>query len=342
MSDKVYLPVTGLYDNDGDPINAGNPLPVTQAAQPLPEGAATAAKQDDLLEELQKKADLTETQPVSAASLPLPAGAATSDNQTNGTQKTLLVDLDGHIVNVQRIDVPTAGDEYGAMVISMIHGKSTAGGGTWVDVKVSPAGAVQIDGDVRIYNGANVAEVVAGAFTGVKGLRVYGGPTDPVSDIPVGIDFGHHQRHEGETHRAEYFDQSLDTNTVKFAITVPVYANTIYAPHLLILSEVYNGSILVRIYEGATFTGGLDLPSKNANRNSANTPGMTIKSGVTSTDGTLLPFSHFVGAGTRESGSRATDEILLKSNTVYRVDLIGLTAGTDAIVHFEWYEDLGV
>lgn len=329
--DKVYQPVTAVYQNDGTPVSTDNPFPVAQSAQPLPVGAATA------------------------------------ENQTNGTQKTLMVDLDGHIVNVQRIDASTAGDEYGAIVISMIHGKSTAGGGSWVDVKVSPSGAIQIGGTidtvtslplpagaatsanqtnksqyVRITDGVDDAAVIAGAFTGEKGLRVFGGPTDPVSDIPVGIDFGHHQRHEGETHRAEYFDQSLDTNTVKFALTVPVYASLIHAPHLLIMSEVYNGSLLVRIYEGATFTGGSDLPSKNANRNSLTTPGMTIKSGVTSTDGTLLPFSHYVGAGSREAGSRATDEILLKSNTVYRVDLIGLTAGTDAILHFEWYEDLGV
>lgn len=43
--------------------------------------AATGAKQDLLLAELQLKADLTETQPVSVASLPLPSGAATAANQ---------------------------------------------------------------------------------------------------------------------------------------------------------------------------------------------------------------------------------------------------------------------
>jgi hypothetical protein len=42
---------------------------------------ATADKQDLLLTELQKKADLAETQPVSATSLPLPSGAATSAKQ---------------------------------------------------------------------------------------------------------------------------------------------------------------------------------------------------------------------------------------------------------------------
>ena len=44
-------------------------------------GMSTEAKQDDIITELQLKADLTETQPVSATSLPLPAGAATSAKQ---------------------------------------------------------------------------------------------------------------------------------------------------------------------------------------------------------------------------------------------------------------------
>ena len=41
---------------------------VTQNTQPLPTGAATSAKQDTLITELQLKADLTEIQPVSVAS----------------------------------------------------------------------------------------------------------------------------------------------------------------------------------------------------------------------------------------------------------------------------------
>ena len=42
---------------------------------------AKEAKQDDLITELKLKADLTETQPVSNASLPLPAGASTEEKQ---------------------------------------------------------------------------------------------------------------------------------------------------------------------------------------------------------------------------------------------------------------------
>jgi len=103
---------------------------VTQNSQPLPTGASTELKQDSvitqltsiagedfatqttlesLLTELEKKADLTETQPVSIATLPLPTGGSTEAKQdvaitqlsevnvklTNDSQTTQLVDSDG-------------------------------------------------------------------------------------------------------------------------------------------------------------------------------------------------------------------------------------------------------
>lgn len=51
------------------------------ADTPIISGFATATKQDLLLAELEKKADLTETQPVSVETLPLPIGASTSSKQ---------------------------------------------------------------------------------------------------------------------------------------------------------------------------------------------------------------------------------------------------------------------
>lgn len=52
-----------------------------QNKEGVPINRATEDKQDDILAELEKKADLTETQPVSAASLPLPTGASTEAKQ---------------------------------------------------------------------------------------------------------------------------------------------------------------------------------------------------------------------------------------------------------------------
>ena len=78
------------------------------------------------------------------------------------------------------------------------------------------------------------------------------------------------------------------------------------------------------------------------NRNSATVAGATVTTGVTSTNGTLL---HTIFAGSGRSGSaerRALVEWLLKVNTIYRIDVIGRSAGTEVVVSFDWYEDLGV
>lgn len=184
--------------------------------------------------------------------------------------------------------------------------------------------------------------VITRPTTKVKAALVSIGPTDPISDIPVVMDYEHHQVHEGETYLAQDIQASLAAQTVKYGITVPVYANTLYAPHMMVVCDVYNGNVLVQVYEGATFTSGSLVTAYNRNRNSANTAKTTITGGVTSTNGTLLK-SFYAGAGKTSSGTaRSNIETILKSNTIYRVDVIGQAAGTAAIVGFEWYEDLGV
>lgn len=173
-------------------------------------------------------------------------------------------------------------------------------------------------------------------------LNVQIGPGDPVSNTPVTIDHEHHQVHEGNSFRAEDLQTGLGAATVKYLITVPTFTNTIQGPHLVIFSDVYNGATLVQLYEGATATGGSAMTVYNRNRNSATTAGTTFKTGVTSTNGTLIK-SFYAGAGKATSGqSRSVSEMVLKSNTLYRVDVIGQAAGTAAIISFEFYEDLGV
>lgn len=169
-------------------------------------------------------------------------------------------------------------------------------------------------------------------------LNVQIGPGDPISNIPVVMEFEHHQVHEGETYRVESIDTSLDSGTVKYAIVVPAGSY----PHMELQCDVYNGSTLVQIYEEATYTGGSLLSSINRNRNSSNLAETTVVGGITSTNGTLLE-SFYAGSGKGIAGTnRASSEIILKANTTYRIDLIGKTVGTDAILSFNWYEDLGV
>lgn len=170
-------------------------------------------------------------------------------------------------------------------------------------------------------------------------LQVQIGPGDPISNIPVVILFEHHQVHEGETHRAQFVNAALGTGTVKFGVTVP--ANTY--PHMIFGADVYDGAVKVEVREAATFTGTTAVAAVNRNRNTPLVaPGTTVKSGVTSTDGTLID-TFFAGASSKASAtSRSASEWILKAGTIYSVTVVGLVANTQVVVGFDWYEDLGV
>lgn len=79
--------------------NAGN-LKVNVKISALPSGAATSAKQDLLLAELQLKADLTETQPVSLATVPSHAvtNAGVFATQIDGAALTALQLIDNLVL----------------------------------------------------------------------------------------------------------------------------------------------------------------------------------------------------------------------------------------------------
>jgi hypothetical protein len=173
-------------------------------------------------------------------------------------------------------------------------------------------------------------------------VNVIIGPGDPISNIPVIIDFEHHQVHEGETFVSQDIQTGLATGTVKYGFTVPVKTQP-QAPHLVVGADVYAGGVLIQIYEAATFTNGSAMTVLNRNRNvSVPATTSTVKTGVTSSDGNLIE-SFYAGVSNKNAGSsRQATELVLKSNTIYRIDAIGQVAGTNAIITFNWYEDLGV
>lgn len=75
----------------------------------------------------------------------LPTGAATASNQTSGSQKTQVVNSIGTSVDAKLLSVQVAGTDVGLITNSVIRGLTTAGGGTYVDVKVNPSGALSVD-----------------------------------------------------------------------------------------------------------------------------------------------------------------------------------------------------
>ena len=118
-----------------------NTTDVDVIASALPDGAATSAKQNSLLTELQLKADLTETQPVSAATLPLPSGAATSANQTNGTQLAKIKARWGSGA-AETDELRMDGSTNALNVIEYEHHEIHAGSSFWYDDVVTGSAAV--------------------------------------------------------------------------------------------------------------------------------------------------------------------------------------------------------
>lgn len=196
----------------------------------------------------------------------------------------------------------------------------------------------------QAYPYSDVVETRTQTPTKTKAVNVQVGPGDVVSNIPVVMLFDHHQVHEGEAHGYEYY--TATPATIDFAIVVPVYSPTINSPHFMMHMQSYGGAGMLSLHEGGTYTGGTPGLIYNRNRNSLTTPktGFSILEGVTVTGtGTKLPYTAIAGASEKTADvSRALDECLLKSNTIYLVRYEEITATTRLVIHFEWYEDLGI
>lgn len=153
------------------------------------------AKQDALLAELQLKADVTETQPVSAVALPLPAGAATSAKQDDmlawkgkpavadilaGSQTGIatVITIPANKVWIGSVQVSGRVEEgnTGAVFLSWTPG--TGGTAAYTPVRCDVAAAVDAGvGNTAVGTGdANVAKVIlyAGTTGGTLSLTTTG------------------------------------------------------------------------------------------------------------------------------------------------------------------------
>jgi hypothetical protein len=155
---------------------------------------------------------------------------------------------------------------------------------------------------------------------------------DALKNATKTLDIAHSEIHSGDSFKAYSRQAALGTGTVKYAIEVGADPM-----HFVLDIGAYNGSLRVELYEGATFTSGTPLTIQNRNRISTDASVATITSGVTTTDGALLDEMFVGAAGKSGDNARSESEWILAPNTTYRVDLIGLVAGTQAIVGFDWY-----
>ena len=204
------------------------------------------------------------------------------------------------------------------------------------------AGEVQ---HVALSDAAGMPLVVTGPNTGERGLRVYGGPTDPISDIPVVMEFSHHQVHEGEAHIWSVLVSSLASGSNKdIRMVVPAgLTPTTRTPHLE-FEVISTGEAEVYFYEASTYTAnGNQVTTKNRNRNSATVPTMTIFENPTvNAVGTLL-WIGLTGSGTKAGGGdRGLGEFDLAANQVYTLRVTSRAAGNKVVIRLNFYQDLGV
>lgn len=204
--------------------------------------------------------------------------------------------------------------------------------GSMPPVAVASMPALVLSGvpTVKVGDGTDTAEVVAGAGTSEKGLRVYIGPVDGADDTPVMVDQALHMMHAGHAYRAHVSMPTLGTTTVKIAIVVPAHASAASCPKLRIVLDCAFGSAVATLFEAATYTGGAAEAAYNRDRNSTNEAETTVFSGVASTNGTEIDAFH--------ARERAVQEWILKASTTYRLDITGKEGATMAILGLEWSE----
>jgi hypothetical protein len=162
---------------------------------------------------------------------------------------------------------------------------------------------------------------------------------DTVFTAPVRIATEHHEMHEGDHYFIKTWlintgaDETFDT----FSFTTPDTTTRIHAK----TSISSDADAVIEISEGATVTGGVAGVGVNNDRDSANTPTMTLLVGPTiSVAGDLIWGARTGGGrGPVGVGLGSNYEIIAKRNTTYTFKIIKKTsADTVSDIDFWWYE----
>lgn len=181
-----------------------------------------------------------------------------------------------------------------------------------------------------------------------KAIQVQIGPGDVISNLPVVIEYDHHQIHEGEAWKWHFFG-AVNTTTKDIRISVPTLAATIRTPHMVTEVVADNTTTSIMTYEGTTWTsGGTDDSARiyNRNRNISGSPSTKIYvTGVTALTvnavGTQIDQGYLFTGKASVNVERALVEWVLKSNTEYLLRVTTSSNGS-ALIKIHFYEDLGV
>ena len=178
---------------------------------------------------------------------------------------------------------------------------------------------------------------------------------DELTDAAIGIDYPHHEIHEGSAFVCDFADMVMaDTDTIIFAfksMAAPVRA------HLAMEFTTLVGGNL-ELWQGATWTAetGAEAPIINRNLGSSNSSGLLAnqaQAGFVAADvlvvnptglntGGAESVHHIYAWGSQSKGStggnRDTEELILKPDTAYALVFTGAGANNAGQVIMNWYE----
>jgi len=157
------------------------------------------------------------------------------------------------------------------------------------------------------------------------------------------IEYEHHEIHGGASFTAQNFQNTASGGEFNLGFTTANGSKWVHA-----IEEVQGTAITeLRIYEGATLSGGTAISHINRNRNSPTTAtGICTEnptvSGSSPTSGTLLIAQSFGDATTPSKTfggeTRGIQEFILKSGTTYLFNLRSATNDNIISSKLEWYE----
>lgn len=184
-------------------------------------------------------------------------------------------------------------------------------------------------------------------------LNVQIGAGDIISNLPVIMDYDHHQLHEGESFRWSVLntaglssgsskDIQLIVPNITGVVSVPTAVQK--CPHFRweIITDSYSTAYL---YETPTITvNGASRTPIPMERNGSYTPKLAIHEDPTVTAVGSLIWQGIFTASKNSAGSTdgSSAEFVLKNNTTYLLRFTSGTTGCKYLIRMIWYEDLGV
>lgn len=174
---------------------------------------------------------------------------------------------------------------------------------------------------------------------GTGAFAVRTGSVDKTTDSIKTVDYSHAEIHSGSHYFYRETHDVARNTSIEHLILTP--DTTRYA-HMTIAVSNISSTVVVNLFEGTTPSAiGTIETVRNRNRNvaEANTTGVYEGPTITSDGSLLSSFSLGTGRNQPGGGSRDSEELILKRNTVYllRITEQNIEA-TKVNITFDWYE----